>query len=303
MTHREDHHFISSNKKCAAWFYSAENNNTDFPAPCIILAHGFASTRTMRLDAYAEQFAKAGYHAFVFDYRYFGDSEGEPRQLLDIKKQLTDWRNAIHYVRSLDHVDSQRIILWGTSFSGGHVAVIAAEAAMQKNNVPPIAAVISQVPHVSGFASASVQGIRANIRLAIAGIRDMLHKIIGKSPYYIATFGKPGSLSAMARAGEYEAANKLFPEDIPVRRDVAARIVLSLSMYSPIKYVNQITMPWLVQVATNDVTTPANAAIKAAQKAPKSTLKQYSCGHFDPYVEPLFSTIIKDQIEFLKTAL
>jgi alpha/beta superfamily hydrolase len=32
----------------------------------------------MRLDAYAEAFAEAGYHALVFDYRHFGDSEGEP---------------------------------------------------------------------------------------------------------------------------------------------------------------------------------------------------------------------------------
>jgi hypothetical protein len=43
---------------------------------------------------FAQRFAAAGYYALVFDYRHFGDSDGEPRRLLDIKRQLQDWRRA-----------------------------------------------------------------------------------------------------------------------------------------------------------------------------------------------------------------
>ena len=70
-------------------------------APCVILAHGFCGVKEMRLDAYAERFAEAGYHALVFDYRHFGGSDGKLRQLLDIRKQLQDWQSAIQYAKEL----------------------------------------------------------------------------------------------------------------------------------------------------------------------------------------------------------
>jgi hypothetical protein len=54
-----------------------------------------ASVRRARIDAYAERFAAAGLGALVFDYRHFGSSQGEPRQLLDIKKQQQDYEAAL----------------------------------------------------------------------------------------------------------------------------------------------------------------------------------------------------------------
>jgi hypothetical protein len=63
------------------------------------MAHGFSATRELRLDAYAERFAGAGIAALLFDYRYFGASGGEPRQLLDIRKQQQDYEAAPAYTR------------------------------------------------------------------------------------------------------------------------------------------------------------------------------------------------------------
>ena len=73
----------------------------------------------MRLDAYAERFCAAGYACLVFDYRNFGDSEGQPRQLLDIGMQLADWAAAMAYAQTPGAIDQKRIGLWGTSFGGG----------------------------------------------------------------------------------------------------------------------------------------------------------------------------------------
>ena len=138
---RRDVEFSSNGVRCAAWLYEGG------PA-CVVMAHGFGGVRVARLDAYAERFAAAGYSVLVFDYRNFGDSGGEPRQLLSVAMQLDDWRAAVAYARSLDGVDPDRIALWGTSFSGGHVMVIAAEDAR-------IAAAISQNPFVDGAAHAA----------------------------------------------------------------------------------------------------------------------------------------------------
>ena len=143
MTNRQDIHFVSNGLKCAGWFYRSPNQGKK--SPCVILAHGFGAVREMRLDAFAERFAEAGYHALVFDYRHFGSSEGEPRQILNIKKQHQDWQAAIDYAKTIPGVDVRKIVLWGTSFSGGHVLALGV-----KN--PDIAAVISQVPHMDGIA-------------------------------------------------------------------------------------------------------------------------------------------------------
>lgn len=117
------------------------------------MGHGFGTPRAVALYVYAEAFARAGYIVTVFDYRYFGESEGEPRQLLDIGKQHEDWRNALAYTRALDGVDPRRIVGWGTSFAGGHVLSLAGRG-------EDFAAIIAQVPHVSGPAAVRATGLR-----------------------------------------------------------------------------------------------------------------------------------------------
>ena len=88
---------------------------------------------------------RPGWPALVFDYRHFGDSDGQPRQLLDIGRQLDDWRAAIAFARSLEELDGDRIGLWGTSFSGAHAVAVAEEDERLR-------AVVSQVPFTDGRA-------------------------------------------------------------------------------------------------------------------------------------------------------
>ena len=111
---REDVSFEVDGARCAAWLYRPEAATS-----IVVMAHGWTGVREQRLGAYAERFAAAGLAALVFDYRHFGASEGEPRQLLDIKRQLADWRAAVEFARRLPGIE--RVALWGSSFSGGHV--------------------------------------------------------------------------------------------------------------------------------------------------------------------------------------
>src|SRR3954447_9811523 len=123
MREREDVTFPSAGERCAAYLYRPEGAAGD--VPCVVMAHGFSATRDDGLPAYAEAFAAAGIAALVFDYRHFGASTGTPRQLLDVGKQHEDYRAAIAYARAMGGIDPQRIALWGSSFSGGHVIAIA----------------------------------------------------------------------------------------------------------------------------------------------------------------------------------
>ena len=133
----------------------------------VVLAHGWTGVREQRLDAYAERFAGAGLAALVFDYRHFGASSGEPRQLLDIRRQLADWAAAIAFVRSRAEIDPGRVALWGTSFSGGHVIETAARDRQ-------IAAVVAQVPFADGLRNLPSLGVALALRLIAAGLRDQI---------------------------------------------------------------------------------------------------------------------------------
>jgi pimeloyl-ACP methyl ester carboxylesterase len=80
---------------------------------------------------------------------------------------------------------------------------------------------------------------------------------------------------------------------------VAARIALRIGAYSPGRHAGGITCPALVQIAEHDAVTPARIALRAAHKMANPTVHTYDCGHFDPYVEPLFSTVVTHQLAFL----
>jgi len=95
---RTDVTFPSQGLELAAWSYLPEGEG---PHPIVVMAHGFSGTRELRLDAYAERFQAAGLGALLFDYRHFGASPGEPRQLLDIRRQLEDWAAAIAHARTV----------------------------------------------------------------------------------------------------------------------------------------------------------------------------------------------------------
>lgn len=285
--------FDSQGAKCAGWFFPAAMPGQ---RPCIVLAHGLAGIKEMRLAAYAERFAAAGYHALVFDYRHFGESEGQPRQLLDIGRQQQDWRAAIAHARGLANVDAERIVLWGTSFSGGHVMAIAAEYAW-------LAAIIAQVPHARGPTSALAGGLLHGARLTFHALLDLARATAGLSPHYINACGQPGELALMTAPGEADGYLRLLAGGQQFDQRLAARLIFAALRYSPGKQMGRLRIPTLVQVAMDDLTTPAAAAIRACQDAPKVTLKQYPGGHFQPYVAPLFETIIGDQLAFLQAVL
>jgi len=70
------------------------------------------------LPDYAERFVAAGFVALAFDYRFFGDSEGEPRSQVFPLEMAEDYRNAITWVSEQPEVDPRRIGIWGTSYGG-----------------------------------------------------------------------------------------------------------------------------------------------------------------------------------------
>ena len=95
----------------------------------VAFVHGFGITKDIWFPDYAERFREAGYITLRFDFRFFGESGGEPRQRLIPMQQVIDTRAAASYLRGRDEVDADRVGLYGTSFGCGISAVAAAQDA------------------------------------------------------------------------------------------------------------------------------------------------------------------------------
>ncbi|MFI7586345.1 alpha/beta hydrolase [Spongisporangium articulatum] len=287
--------FLSEGISCAATVYRPADAD-GAPRPVIVMAHGFGAVQALRLPAYAERFAAAGYVVVTFDYRGFGDSDGTPRQLLDVSMQHQDWAAALAFARTLEGVDPSRVVAWGTSFAGGHVITLAGRGER-------LAAIIAQVPHVSGPAAVLSTGFMPSLRLAGPGLRDQIGAWFGRRPVYVNSVGTPGETAVMSTPDAIPGLEKMFAEsglkdgDYPVT--VAARIVLWVGLYSPRRWARRVTCPALVQIADTDVITPRRVAEATAARIPEATVRVYSGGHFDPYVQPLFPSVIADQLAFL----
>jgi len=264
--------------------------------PCVVMAHGFSATRDARLDAFAERFAQAGLAALLFDYRHFGASDGEPRQLLDISRQLDDYRAAIAYARGLDGIDPDRIALFGSSFSGGHVQALGAEDHR-------LAAIVAQVPFADGLINLPHLGAKLAARLTVEGLRDQAGALLGRPPHTVPAVGPPGSVAVMTQPDAEPGFKALIPPGSQWRNEVAARIALHIGTYRPATKAKRIQCPILYCIADSDSVTPVGPALKAAAAAPRSEVKRYPAGHFDVYVGELFERVVADQVAFFSRHL
>jgi hypothetical protein len=248
------------------------------------MAHGFGAVKD-GLISFAEVFSK-DFGVLLFDYRHFGGSEGEPRQLIDIGKQLQDWRKAIGFARKLGY---EKIALWGTSFSGGHVLKLSSEI--------DVSAVVAQVPFVDGLATVkAIHSITDIAILTAMGIADRLASVFGRA-YRLPIVAEPEKLAFM-NTPEAIRYLEIIPEGAKWENSAPARIALSVSFYRPIKYVKNIRCPVLYVVGERDTITPASKTLEAAKQTPKAEVIRFDGGHFDGYLE-LFEFCVEEERDFL----
>ncbi len=292
---RKDVNFKVKGTSISAWLYVPEDLSA--PVPCIIMGHGFGGTKDMIMESYALRYQEAGFAVLAFDYRHFGESEGEPRQLLLISYQLEDYAGAIEYARGLDEIDPARIALWGTSASGGYGIVIAAK---DKN----IACVVAQCPGLDQRASEQMfrkkLGIGHILRLFVHGQRDMGRSRLGLSPHKIPIVGKPGTMAFFPISDAYEGYRKLASKNFI--NEVCARVILRSHGFRPDKHIRDVRCPVLIQICDHDSLAPISAETEK-ELSKYAEIKHYPIGHFDIYTGENFEKSVNDQIKFFKKHL
>ena len=280
----------------AAWLYQPTSPAAD-GVPCVVMAHGFTGVRDMQLERPAERFASAGFAALVFDYRHFGDSGGDPRQVLDIREQYEDWDAAIAFAEQLEWVDRTQIALWGTSFCGGHVI----DAAVRH---PEVAAVVAQAPFVDGLSQLLRTPPATGLRLTFDGIRDELRRFRGRPPLLVPVSAPRGGYAVLSDPHVWASIPVVVPADSTWRNEVAARIALRLGLHRPGLHAGRMKCPLLVQVLDGETVLSKRAAERAAERSPRGELRHYGgLNHFDVYVGEGFERLVADQLVFLERNL
>lgn len=265
------------------------------PFAVVIMAGGLGGVRAIGLPPFAERFLAAGYAVMTFDYRSFGESTGSPRQVLSIAAQREDWAGAITFAQGHELLDSSRLVLWGTSFAGGHVLTVAAQR-------QDIAAVIAQGPFTDGIASANALSIRSRVRIAPYAVRDAIRGLWGGDPVTIESAGPPGSPSLMNAPDAAPGIERLMQAagaDMDTR--VSARIALTLPFDRPGRKLGGITAPTLIQVCSPDSVAPDHATVRHVERArnPNVHLERINAGHFEIYHDQPFEQAVGGQIAFL----
>jgi dienelactone hydrolase len=200
--------------------------------PAVILCHGWGGVRSHLNQAYASEFAAAGYVVLTFDYRGWGDSDSRLvikekisetdesglitvraqaiRELVDPFDQTEDIIHCLDFLSGEPGVDPDRIGLWGTSFGGGHVVYV---AALDKR----VKCIVSQVPSMDGG--------------------------------WVTLYYQPSKLAAQRARGEIDP----VPQNVnKIGRLKGTPYLSRIAKYHPVEFANHLTIPILIIVAEKE---------------------------------------------------
>jgi fermentation-respiration switch protein FrsA (DUF1100 family) len=278
---RHDIEFNAEGVILRGWLYMPKNTST--PAPGVVMAHGFSAVKEMYLDRYAEVFSAAGLATLAFDNRNFGASDGAPRDEIDPWQQVRDYRHAITWLGRQPHINHERIGVWGSSYSGGHVLIL---GAIDRR----IKCVVAQVPLISGSRNLA-RLVRADLAAPLRAQFDADREARfdgGAAAIVPVVTAELNGAAALPTPDSWEWFTQTARLRAPAwRNQVTLRTVEMLGEYEPGSYIDRVSpTPLLMLIAAGDHLTVADEAFAAYNRAlePKS-LVILSGGHFDAYVK------------------
>ena len=228
----------------------------DEPCPGVVMSSGFAGVKEGFLgNPFHTVMAEAGMAVLLYDHANTGTSGGEPRQELDPILQQRGYQDAITFLASRDEVDTGRIGIWGTSYSGGHVLAVAAHDRR-------VQAVVSQAMTISGHRNLLRRHTQAGyLRLQRSWAEERLRLARGGAPSLVPAFAEDSETVL------YQAARP--PEERGNwRNQVTVRTWELYDEYEPAAFIERIApIPLLMIVPLDDTITPSQDALDAYDRA------------------------------------
>ncbi|CEI61472.1 hypothetical protein FVEN_g9436 [Fusarium venenatum] len=274
------------------WLYPQQETS-----PCIIMTHGLGGTRHFLLPNFASAFHDTGYVVLLYDNRNWGDSDGLPRQESNPPLQQADYYDAFNYAATIPCVDKDKIVYWGSSFSGGNVIYA---AAIDKR----IKAAIIQCPAVSG----ETRSLAFKDRIPTL-LEDRCRITSGLDPSIVPLIAPdressdPATTTAMFPTKDaYDIMSLQKTCGSRWENYITSQTQLHMLSFEGQSMIHRVSpTPLLFVVPGNDVLVSTASQMDAFNKArePKELLYLDGCGHFDLYRGDYFEKNIKMQTEFL----
>ena len=254
--------FTANNLLLRGWLRAPD---ADGPHPLVILAHGLGGLKEWTIPDVADALVEAGIATMAFDYRNWGDSDGQPREEIDHCGRIEDWRSAISYATTLPEIDADRIGIWGTSLGGRDVLAVGAIDRRVRCVVAQVPLIKWDPPFASWLAGFGTDVGRYHEELA----DDRRRRALGYEPRYLPFADPDGGDDASA---EYQ--NTWGDEE---RRNYKGRI--TLQSYQPTVLTDMTNLtnliaptPLRILIADNDVLPGQKEAFDAAAE-PKSLVE------------------------------
>lgn len=172
--------------------------------PVVIVTGAWTSVKEQMPATYAEALVDKGYAAVTFDFRGWGESEGDIKYLESPQRKTQDIRAVINAVSELDFIDGDRVAGLGVCASSGYML----DAAVGNANLHAVA-VVAPWLHDKAMATAiyggeeSVKGLLATSKQAAKS----------DEPQYIEAASVTNSRALMYQAPYYTEVDRgLIPE-------------------------------------------------------------------------------------------
>ena len=119
--------FVSDGAKLVGNLYLPQNYAAGKKYPAVIVSGSWTTVKEQMAGLYAEKLAGQEFITLAFDFRNFGESEGEPRFYENPLQKVEDIENAVTFLQSLPEVDADKIGALGICAGSMYTLMAAAE--------------------------------------------------------------------------------------------------------------------------------------------------------------------------------
>jgi uncharacterized protein len=164
--------------------------------PTVVLSPTWLSVKEQMAGLYAEQLAKNGFVTLAFDFRNFGESEGQPRQFESPALKIKDLQNAVTYLLSQPFVDANQLSGLGICAGAGYLA----HAAAQDKRIKKVVTVAAWLHNPS-------------IVEVLYGGKESVQKLIGIAEDAAAVFAQTGEVKSVLACSSTDATAAMYLPD------------------------------------------------------------------------------------------
>lgn len=259
----------------------------------IVFCHGFTGTRDTLLLPFSRYFCEKGYICLSFDYRGFGESEGDRWRLLPMA-EVEDLRNSVTFLQQHPQVDETSVGVLAASF-GGAVAIYAAALDRRIKCVAVNVSVGNGEKWLRSLRSSREWGA-----LLKELEEDRVQRVLtGKSRMVSWLHVMPDEASKAAR-------EEISKKDPTVCTELPLETAQAVIEFKPDEVVDLIApRPVLFTVAGEDSLTPVELTMELYDRAgePKKFVVIPGAEHYETYLPPYAPVIMDEQLKWFEQYL